>query len=207
MADYLTIKEKVTILQAADYLGITLNKEQRSSCPLCKEGGNRTFKVFQQTGTYFCWTCRKSGTVIDLVAGVLKCDAPAAGRKLAEAFDIKSPPRKAEPGKFDAEKWGADLDPDAEQLKILGIAPATYRGFEGGYNASKPSFKGMLCLPARDVSGAKVGFVGIALDTQEFELGKTVDSESAIQRRSRHAGHAACRDTSAGRPAATGHRH
>jgi hypothetical protein len=181
VADYNTVKERVTILQAADMLGITLNKEQRAPCPICKEGGNRIFKIFTNTNTFFCWSCRKSGTVIDLVAYVLKCDAPTAGKKLADAFDIQSPARKTEsPGRFDAEKWGKDLDPDAEQLKIFGISPATYRAFGAGYNGSKPSLKGMLCIPVRDAGGPPLGFVGVALDTQELSFPKGVSPDMLL---------------------------
>jgi hypothetical protein len=181
MADFPTLKEKITILQTLDMLGITLNKESRTSCPLCGEGGNRIFKAFVNTNTFYCWSCKKSGTIIDLVMGVLKCDEPAAGRKLAEAFDIKSPPRKPEPtGKFDAEKWGKDLDPDAEQLKIFGISPTTYRAFGAGYNGSKPSLKGMLCIPVRDAGGPPLGFVGVALDTQELSFPKGVSPDMLL---------------------------
>jgi hypothetical protein len=181
VADFLTLKERITILQTLDMLGITLNKESRASCPLCGEGGNRIFKAFVNTNTFYCWSCKKSGTIIDLVMGVLKCDEPAAGRKLAEAFDIKSPARKSESnGKFDADKWGKDLDPDAEQLKFLGISPATYRALEAGYNGRNPSLKGMLCIPVRDSGGTKLGFVGVALDTQELLFPKGVSAEMLL---------------------------
>lgn len=162
-------------------LRLTLRKDGadfRGLCPICGEGGERGFKVFTQTNTFYCWGHKKSGTIIDLVAGVLKCDAPAAGRKLAEAFDIAQPQKTAQTtGKFDAEKWGKDLNPDAPELEPLGIAPDTYRAFGGGYNATKPSLKGMLCLPVRDAAGASQGFVGVSLDG-ELTFPKGVNPET-----------------------------
>lgn len=185
MADYNTLKEKVTIQQALDWLNIKLRRDGpnlRGSCPICHEGGDRVFKAFTSTNTFYCWSCKKSGTIIDLVAGVTECDQPTAGRKLEDAFDIKSPPRKSENGstKFDPEKWGKGLDPAAYQLAPLGLAPEVYRAFGAGYNATKPSLKGMLCVPIRQPDGTLLGFVGVHVETRELAFPKPAFAEALL---------------------------
>jgi hypothetical protein len=184
VADFPTLKASISIKQTADMLGLKVRPDGadfRGACPICREGDDRAFKLFTQTNTFYCWRHKKAGTIIDLVMGVLNCDEPAAGCKLADAFSIKSP-RKTEGsnGKFDPEKWGRDLNPDAPELAPLGISADTYRAFGAGYNATKPSLKGMLCIPVRDAGGIPLGFVGVNLESRELTFPKGLSPDMLL---------------------------
>lgn len=166
MPEFTTLKSSITIVQACDMLGIKLNKEQRSACPICNEGGPRIFRIFPTTNTFYCWAHKKAGTIIDLTMGVLNCDEPTAGKKLAAHFNIDAP-RQPVTSKVNLEEWGKGLNPSHEALQPLGIPPKTFSAFGGGYNALKPSLKGLLCLPYRDRDGTLLGYIGINVETQE----------------------------------------
>jgi DNA primase len=178
MADFATLKEKITIVQALEMLGVMqqLNREGkgfRGPCPICKEGGNRSFQVYPETNSYYCWSERKGGSIIDLVARRNRVDEATAGRQLASHFKMDSPRQPADNGsggaKFNAEEFAKHLDPAHEALRGLGISAETLRAVGGGY-CTRPSLRGRLALPIRDENGTMTGFFGIALDGQEPEL-------------------------------------
>lgn len=187
MANFETLRERVTIQQVAELLEISLRKDGanfRAHCPICKEGDHRAFKVFTDTNTFYCWAHKRSGDIVGLAAGVWKCDEKTAGNKLAEHFKISAPqrPREIISGKFNADEWGKSLDPTHEALAPLGISTETYTAFGAGYNALQRSLKGMLCIPVRDASGTTVCFVGVQPDTQELCHPKGVDVPPFLNR-------------------------
>lgn len=163
MAEFSILKEKISILQVCEMLGIALTKDFRAPCKKCNEGGPRAFRVFPETNTFWCYAHKKSGTIIDLVCAVNGCKEPEAGRLLGTHFKVEAPRQPA--GKINLDDWGKDLNPNHEALETLGIDPAVLSTFGAGYNASKPSLKGLLCLPVRDIKGAKLGYLGISPET------------------------------------------
>jgi hypothetical protein len=180
MADFAELKQRITMLQACEMLGIALKKEKetyRAPCPICQKGDNRTLQVFPLTNTYYCWSEKKSGDIIGLVARYGKIDEAGAGRKLADHFDIKTQRKPETSGKFDPVEWGKSLDPLHAALTPFGISPETLASFGAGYNASRPSLKGMLCLPVRDASGTPTGFIGIHPETRELTIPKTITAQ------------------------------
>ncbi len=102
---------------------------------------------------------------------MLKCDEKTAGNKIAEHFNIDAPrSRQNNGGTFNGEEWAKGLDPNHDALGPLGIAPETCSAFGAGYNATRPSLKGTLCIAVRDLSGKPVCFIGVHPETLDVHF-------------------------------------
>ena len=88
--DFTELKQRVSIEQAADMLGIKTTKsgaQRRGTCPICKAGGDRAFVITPAKGLYYCFgTCSKGGDAITMTANVRGCSL----REAAEFLDGKS---------------------------------------------------------------------------------------------------------------------
>ena len=190
MADFAQIKASVTIAQVLDMLVITgltpTGDTLRGYCPCCKEGNNRAFVVTPARNIFYCFSEKKGGSVIDLVARFRRIPEAEAGRQIAAHFGLNgtsngpgkvadnvpaisegSPERK--PGGFDPREYMKNLDPSHAALKDFGIPTATIRDFDGGYCA-KGLNRGRLALPVHDAEGTILGFMGLALKGEQPEL-------------------------------------
>src|SRR5271156_6760822 len=87
--DFTELKQRVSIEQAADMLGIKTTKsgaQRRGTCPICKAGGDRAFVLTPVKGLYYCFgTCSKGGDAITMAANVRNCSL----REAAEFLDGK----------------------------------------------------------------------------------------------------------------------
>lgn len=169
MANFTELKEKVTIIQALEMLdAMKVMKEEgkgfRGPCPICKEGGARAFQVYPATNSYYCWSERKGGTIIDLVMRQGRTDQASAGRKLAEYFQLSTPRTQQEPkpNKFDPLAYLGTLDAEHEALKDIGVLPETLVAFQAGY-CSKGLNRGRLAVAWHNVEGELRAFIGVAL--------------------------------------------
>jgi hypothetical protein len=71
--DFAEIKGRVTELQVADMLGLTLKKSGntwRGHCPICKNNNQRALAITPGKGWYCHGDCKSGGDVLELVARV-----------------------------------------------------------------------------------------------------------------------------------------
>ena len=190
MVDFAQIKASVTIAQVLDMLaitGLTPNGDTlRSACPICKEGNNRAFVVTPARNIYYCFSERRGGSIIDLVARFKRIPEAEAGRHIAAHFGLngatagaskaadkpsaqQEPAPQSKPAAFDPREYQRSLDPSHAALKDFGIPEQTIRDFDGGYCA-KGLNRGRLALPVHDEKGSILGFMGLALKGEQPEI-------------------------------------
>jgi DNA primase len=84
--DFAELKERVSIEQAADMLGIKLKKtglQLRDQCPICTDNSDRAFVITPAKGLYYCFgKCGKGGDAITMAANVCKCSLREAAEFL-----------------------------------------------------------------------------------------------------------------------------
>src|SRR2546425_13043338 len=88
--DFKAIKQAVTIEEVlAHYQVNWLRKsgdELRGRCPIHKGEGENAFHANTIKNNFNCFSCRKHGNVLDLVAAMEKCSVRDAALKLGEWF-------------------------------------------------------------------------------------------------------------------------
>jgi DNA primase len=206
LADFATIKAQVSMAQVIDMLGITGLTEHgetlRGFCPICKEGNNRAFVVTPARNIFYCFSEKKGGSVIDLVARMKRIPEAQAGQQIAAHFGLNGTtqgagkpadnapgaadgPQERKSSGFDPREYQRSLDSHHEALTGLGISPATIRAFGGGY-AAKGVMRGRLALPICRTDGEITGFMGVAINGETPEIlypkGYTVPFLFGVQR-------------------------
>src|SRR4051794_39552825 len=91
MADFAVIKERVSIDQAAQSLGLKLSPsgaQQRGPCPACGTGGPRALVITPAKGLFYCFSQGIGGDLISLWGHVQKCSLADAGRQIADTFGV-----------------------------------------------------------------------------------------------------------------------
>ena len=91
MADFAELKEKVSIEQAVEMLGLEVTKsggQLRAPCPACGNGGSRALAITPSKGLAYCFSAGVGGDVIFLASHVDKCSLVEAGNRLADYFKI-----------------------------------------------------------------------------------------------------------------------
>ena len=89
--DFQEIKARVTELQVADMLGLTLKKSGatwRGHCPVCKNKNQRALAITPGKGWYCHADCRTGGDVIELVARVRQLTQREAALAIATHFRL-----------------------------------------------------------------------------------------------------------------------
>lgn len=169
--DFAHIKAQVSIEKAADFLELqvtTKNDELRAACPACKAGGDRAIMIKRSTQSFYCWAAHAHGDCIGLVAHVKGISNKQAADTLARRF-LTAPPRerqspqpKQEPrqGGFDAEAYGAQLDPEHPSVMMLGFSEEVAKALSLGF-CSKGVLSGTVAIPLRLEDGTIAGFIGI----------------------------------------------
>lgn len=172
--DFAQLKDSVSIDQVLSLLDLRLvqrGDQQRGQCPVCK-GGERSLVVTKSKSSFYCFTAKKGGDMIDLVAHVLKLSQKDAAHHIASRFDNSSTvPEKKKEGLNPL----AHLLPDHEQVKALGIADAKARGI--GY-APKGVLRGRVAFPVRDRNGLLV-YAGLG-ENPRWLFPSNFDPASAI---------------------------
>jgi DNA primase len=175
MADFQVIKERVTIEEAAQSLGLQLTKsgaQFRGPCPACQTGGPRALVITPAKGLFYCFSQGIGGDLIALWGHTQKCSLADAGRQIEAAFRIGNvtservhrapvtvpddPPAPQQQGLkpldyLEAENpavVAAGFDP--EEASKLGI----------GY-AGKGIMRGTVAVPIRDETGTLLGYIGV----------------------------------------------
>lgn len=80
-----SVKTAVTARQAAEYYGLTVNKNGMALCPFHHDK-NPSMKIDKR---YHCFACQADGDVIDFVANYFGISVKDAALKLANDFSVK----------------------------------------------------------------------------------------------------------------------
>lgn len=172
--DFQDLKAQVEIVNVVDMLGLDLtqkNDQLRGSCPVCKEGDDRSLVVTPDKNAYYCFAAKEGGDCIALAAHILDLRMKEAALRIAEHFEIV--PKGATEKKID------DPEPDAqsttslqpltylhhkhEAVQALGVDPETAERIGLGY-AKKGMMRGRVAIPIRTDDGTLVGYCGYAKD-------------------------------------------
>ena len=68
--------KNIPIEQVSQYLGLTVLKKHKIRCPQpIHKNGDKTpsLQLYPDTNSWFCFTCRVGGSVIDLVMFIRQC--------------------------------------------------------------------------------------------------------------------------------------
>ena len=182
--DFAALKERVSLHQGMQMLGLTLKQsgaQYRGACPV-HGGGDRTLVVTPGKG-FYCFAEKKGGDVIQLVAHVKQIANREAAEEIDRHFGISlTTPKPQSPSErppapqareqrqgFDPAAYAARLDPSADALQALGLAPETYKAFSAGY-ASGGVNRGKLALPLHDRAGTCIAYFGRTLKDESPKL-------------------------------------
>lgn len=167
--DFAELKQRFTIEQVAEKLGLTLKRSGqtlRGECPVCKDSGHRDLAVTPGKG-FFCWRAKQGGDLIALVAHVRECDVKDAARWLDAGTSSRgtSVPSKKEPVPGTEGERGMKaldyLEAAHPAVEALGFAPEIAAALGIGY-AGRGTMKGNVLIPVRLEDGTLAGYVGVS---------------------------------------------
>ena len=91
--DFKAIKDSVTMEMILAHYKIDWLKrkddELHGRCPIHQGDGKDTFHVNTSKNIFNCFSCKKKGNILDLVAAMEKCTVKEAGAKLSEWFSLE----------------------------------------------------------------------------------------------------------------------
>jgi hypothetical protein len=176
--DFKHIKETVSVEKAVQLLGLNMKRngdQLRSGCPRCRAGGERALAVNTEKNSYYCFSEKKGGDVISMVAHV-------RGTSVRDAALFLTGGASTQPSKDDASatpdppETTTDglkpldyLEPQHEILELLGLTPNVCEALGAGY-APKGLMAGRIAIPLRLPDGTLVGYFGIATKPDQVPL-------------------------------------
>jgi DNA primase len=175
MADFAAIKERVTIEQAAQSLGLKLTPsgaQQRGACPACGTGGPRALVITPAKQLFYCFSAGIGGDLIAMWGHVQKCSLSDAGRHIADTFGIgtvtsgtRAPVASvnssaAPPSERGQLKPLDYLEPDHPAVEAAGFDAETAQALGIGH-AAKGIMRGTVAVPIRDDTGTLLGYIGV----------------------------------------------
>ena len=176
--DFVELKQRVSIEQAADMLGIKLKKsgpQLRGQCPICKDNSDRAFVITPAKGLYYCFgKCGKGGDAITLAANVRKCSLREAAEFLAgKNGGVGSAPAKGDGSRHDSpqpqpEKGLRPLDylqTSHEAVQALGVSQETCAHFGAGF-APRGIMRSQFAIPIHDRAGMLLAYCGRAIGNE-----------------------------------------
>ena len=179
--DFAELKDRVSIEQAADILGIKLKKggpQLRGQCPICKDNSDRAFVITPAKGLYYCFgKCGKGGDAITMAANIRKCSLREAAEFLAGKSGASGAPAKSDSSRHESpqpmtEKGLRPLDylqASHEAVQALGVSSETCGQFEAGF-APKGIMRGRLAIPIHDRAGTLLAYCGRAVNDESPSL-------------------------------------
>src|SRR5258708_5336518 len=179
--DFAELKQRVSIEQAADILGIKLKKngpQLRGQCPICKDNSDRAFVITPAKGLYYCFgKCGKGGDAITLAANVRQCSLREAAEFLAGKGGVNSTPGKSDGSRHDSPQPMTEkglrprdyLQASHEAVQALGVSPETCAQFGAGF-APKGIMRGRLAIPIHDRAGTLLAYCGRTVNEESPSL-------------------------------------
>lgn len=177
--DFAQLKQRVNVEKAITILGLTMKQQgaqYRGACPACREGGDRALAINSEKDGYYCFSQKKGGDVIALVAHVKGVTQRDAAQFLAQQIGDSAPAdhapstvRHSSPAPTPTQ--GKELKPldylqYTEAVEGLGISEATCKAWGAGY-APKGIMRGRLAVPIHDRAGKLLAYVGVAVQPEQ----------------------------------------
>jgi DNA primase len=182
--DFQELREKVSITQVADWLGIVVRgngASPRGECPLC--GDDRSFTITPAKGMWGCFKCGKKGSILDLVMEMRQVKLTEAAQLIGEHFlgTVQSQSRRNStvPPRTDNERGLKPLDyldPEHPAVDAVGFASDFAAKHGIGYSP-KGIMRGTVAIPFRDEHGTLLGYIGI---TEEVTLPKDFKESTVV---------------------------
>ena len=171
--DFTELKQRVSIEQAAEMLGVKTTKsggQRRGPCPICKSGGDRAFVITPAKSVYYCFGCGKGGDAITMTANVRGCSLREAAEFLAGKTGGGSPRGQDNGSRNDSPQPRGEqgfrpldyLQPTHEAVQALGVSPETAGHFGAGF-APKGILRGRFAIPLHDPAGVLLAYCGRAV--------------------------------------------
>ena len=164
MIDFAQLKKDVPIENAVAFLGLNLKPEGqqlRGACPTCKKGGDRTLVVTPSKGVFYCFTDKKGGDMLALVAHIQNVPIKEAGQFIADK--VKAPhtvPEKKKGEEAVSLQPLEYLDMGHEAVVAVGFPEEVCKAVGIGY-ATKGLMRGYVAIPIRLPNGTLIGYAGI----------------------------------------------
>ncbi len=192
MADFALLKERVSLEQAAQQLGLTMRStgaQLRGPCPACNSGGDRALVITPAKGLFYCFASGIGGDLVSFWGHIKKCSPADAGNQIAAAFGIGNKSSSAPV----QECTVPTTSPSPDALKPLDYLVAAHPAVQAvGFDeqtaaalgigfAPKGMMKGLVAVPLRLPDGTLVGYAGIteARLPSSFRIGGLVTLKTA----------------------------
>ncbi len=173
LVDFATLKQRLTIEQAAQILGLSLKPEGdkfRAMCPACKSDDPRSLVITPAKGLFYCFKAEEGGDLIRLAAHIREEPIKLAARFLWDRtctvptvpYGSDTPASEKVPDKL--EKVAARLEFKHPEVQSLGLTPEMAQALGIGYDR-KGIMRGRVLFPLyRD--GKMVGYMGYTPDEE-----------------------------------------
>jgi hypothetical protein len=194
--DFVDLKSRTTIMQAAELLTLTLKpsgNQQRGPCPVCNTGGDRALVITPERGLFYCFPAKTGGDLIKLVSHVRGCSQNEAAHliqsQIGGTVTVPARARGTVPNTSSTppqkEKAGLNplpyLEPEHPAVQGLGISPGTAKAFGSGY-AGRGVLRGRYAVPIHGKDGTLLAYVGVAVSKEQsprllfhnFDPGSTI---------------------------------
>ena len=132
-----TVKQSITVREAAQMYGIEVNRSGMACCPF-HDDKNPSMKLNEEY--FYCFGCGATGDVIDFTARLYNLSPKEAAEKLAQdfglAYDSQAPPRRRHVRqKSEAQKFKEDRD---HAFRVLADYFHLLRKWETDYTPKTP---------------------------------------------------------------------
>lgn len=132
-----TVKQSITVREAAQMYGIEINRSGMACCPF-HDDKNPSMKLNEEY--FYCFGCGATGDVIDFTARLYNLSPKEAAEKLAQdfglAYDSQAPPRRCYVRqKSEAQKFKEDRD---HTFRVLADYFHLLRKWETDYTPKTP---------------------------------------------------------------------
>jgi DNA primase len=176
--DFGALKERISIEDAAQTLGLNLHKtsnQLRGPCPACRKGGDRALAITPSKNLFFCFGNEAGGDQIALVAHIRGCKVSEAAELLAGMSTVASTVPRTGTGTVSKDRATV---PEEHKGRANGLSPLDYLDAEhaaveaAGFNpeeakalgigyAPKGIMRGTVAVPIRDQHGTLLGYIGV----------------------------------------------
>lgn len=171
--DFEDLKTRIRIEQTLPLLGLRMRQhgdQYRGACPACQNGGDRALAINSGKQSYYCFSQKKGGDIIALVAhlrGMTQKDAAGyldqqfgnSGQSHSDTVHSSRHSSPSPPAQQGRELKPLDYLVFNEAVEGLGLSEATCKTWGAGY-APKGIMRGRLAIPIHDRAGTLLAYCG-----------------------------------------------